>query len=575
MTPSLNKSRTETLRTLWPWLPLWGVLALAAIFAHGPMPLYSTRTLAVAWEMWSQHHFLVPYINGAPYAEKAPLLFWLIHAGWFAFGVGDGWPRVLEVIFGSAELVLLSVLARRLFPQRAWMASATPWALAALSFAFLFGLQIMYDVLLAVWTLAALVCLVPSARREAPRWWWFGVCIGLGLLTKGPVMLLHVVFPWLLGPLWSEHARMHRGAWYGRGVLAVLLGLLMLLAWALPAGFAGGEAYMHRLFFSQTAARVIHGVQTAEPLQSHARPVLWYVGMLPVFLFPFIAWPRAWVAVGALRRPFEPGLRFALAWLVPTFVTFSLVRGKQPYYLLPEFGGAMLLMCAAIARLRERGTRLADTAWLGTWPLGVGGIVFGALLFALPNLVAGNVLHGEWPDAAAPLSRYFAAIFVLLGALLLLRGRGELRRLAIAGLIGTFALNALFTLTLWPRYDLTPTARLLGAAQRAGQAIVYQGNYEGQFQFAGRLTQPLVELRGDAEIAAFAKQHPDALVVEHPEHLSAEARRYARLAQPFRSSWMVVWPATTLVALRAGMTPPPPARAPVIYGEDGRLHAAL
>ena len=44
--------RSEYLRAAWPWLPLWAVVALLAIFSHGPMPLYSTRTLAVAWEMW-------------------------------------------------------------------------------------------------------------------------------------------------------------------------------------------------------------------------------------------------------------------------------------------------------------------------------------------------------------------------------------------------------------------------------------------------------------------------------------------------------------------------------------------
>ena len=67
--------RSQDLRALWPWLPLWTVVALLAIFSHGPMPLYSTRTLAVAWEMWREHHWLVPYINGEPYSEKVPLLF--------------------------------------------------------------------------------------------------------------------------------------------------------------------------------------------------------------------------------------------------------------------------------------------------------------------------------------------------------------------------------------------------------------------------------------------------------------------------------------------------------------------
>src|ERR1700735_586847 len=80
-------SRSEHLRAAWPWLPLWALVALLAIFSHGPMPLYSTRTLAVAWEMWTHGHWLVPHINGEPYSEKAPLLFWLIHAGWFVFGV--------------------------------------------------------------------------------------------------------------------------------------------------------------------------------------------------------------------------------------------------------------------------------------------------------------------------------------------------------------------------------------------------------------------------------------------------------------------------------------------------------
>ncbi|MBN8923812.1 MAG: glycosyl transferase [Rhodanobacter sp. 68-29] len=562
-------SRSEHLRSLWPWLPLWTVAALLAIFAHGPMPLYSTRTLAVAWEMWAQHHWLVPHINGEPYSEKAPLLFWLIQAGWAVFGVSDVWPRVLEVIFGGAQLVLISLLARRLFPTRPWMAKAAPWSLLALSYAFLFGLQIMYDVLLAVWTLGALLCLVPGARRTQPRWWLFGVCIGLGLLTKGPVMLLHVLFPWLLGPLWSDTARAQRARWYGCGALAVLLGLAMLLAWAVPAGFSGGDAYMHRLFFSQTAARVVHGVETAEPLQSHARPVLWYVLSLPLLLFPFFGWPRAWVALATLRRPLEPGLRFALCWVLPTFLLFSVIRGKQSYYLLPELAGTMLLMCGAIATLRERRPKLASTAWLGTWPLAVGSLVFALLLFLLPNLVAGDYLHGEWPDTTAPYSRYFAVVFLLLGLLLLLRGRGELRRLAVAGLVGTLALNTLFTLTMWPRYELRPTAQMLGAADQQGRALAYYGSYDGQFHFQGRLTRPLGELRGEAELTAFAKAHPDGLVVEHPHALDAQIMRYALLVQPFRSTWLVVWPATTLAALRSGATPPEPAQPPQVYGADG------
>ncbi|MES2311278.1 MAG: glycosyltransferase family 39 protein [Pseudomonadota bacterium] len=558
-------SRTEQLRAVWPWLPLWALVALLAIFSHGPMPLYSTRTLAVAWEMWNQGHWLVPHINGQPYSEKAPLLFWLIQAGWFVFGVNDIWPRVLEVLIGGAQLVLISLLARRLFPSRPWMAKATPWMLLAFAYAFLFGLQIMYDVLLATWTLAALLCLTPKVHRTEPRWLLFGLCVGLGLLTKGPVMLLHVVFPWLLGPLWNDWARQHRARWYGRGVLALLLGGAMLLAWALPAGFSGGETYRQRLFFTQTAGRVVDKFSAGKDLQNHAEPVWFYLLWLPLLLFPFSGWPRIWVAIAGLRRPLEPGLRFALCWLIPGFIVFSLISGKQLYYPLPELGGIALLMAGAVAVLRERRPALASNGWLGTWPLGVGGIVFAILLFALPLLVAGNHLHGEWPVAAAPYSRYFSVVFLLTGGLLLLRGRGELRRLAVAGLIGVLALNTLFTLTLWTRWDLRPAAHMLGAAERANHPIAYLGNYEGQFHFEGRLTRPIAELFGDQAVQDFARAHPDGVIVTHPEKLDADALRYALLVQPFRSSWLVVWQAVSLADLSAGHTPPEPAQPTQVY----------
>ncbi|WP_049623678.1 ArnT family glycosyltransferase [Frateuria defendens] len=560
--PPTAYRRSEYLRSLWPWLPLWALAALLAIFAHGPMPLYSTRTLAVAWEMWSQHEWWVPHINGAPYSDKVPLLFWMIHAGWAVFGVNDVWPRVLEVVFGGAELMLLALLARRLFPNRPWVAKAAPWMLLGLSYASFFGLQIMYEVLLAVCVLAALNCLVPSDHRQEPRWLLFGLVIGAGLLTKGPVMLLHVAFPWLLGPLWSDWAAQHRGRWYGRGALALLLGLAVLLAWALPAGFLGGEDYRHRLFFSQTADRV------ASSQADHAAPFWWYLPMIPVLLFPFSGWPRAWAALATLRRPLDGGVRFALCWVLPVLVLFSLISGKQPYYPLPEFAGAALLLAGAIAALREQRPTLGNTAWLGTWPLGLGGLFFALALAVLPNLVASGRLEGHWLVSLSHYSRFFAPVFALLGGLLLMRGRGEMRRLAFAGLVGTFVVHSLFTLALWQNFDLRPTAHLLGDADRQGRAIGNLGVYEGQYHFEGRLAHPIQHLHLGAELDDFVRQHPDGLVVAYMGQPSAADLRYALLVQPFRGDWLAVWPAASLADLHAGRTPAEPPRPTRVYPRD-------
>ncbi|NII55384.1 4-amino-4-deoxy-L-arabinose transferase-like glycosyltransferase [Lutibacter sp. SG786] len=639
-TPLFNSAytRSEHIRALWPWLPLWTAMALLAIFAHGPMPMFSTRTLAVAWEMWAHGHWLVPHINGEPYSEKVPLLFWMIHAGWAVFGVSDVWPRVLEVIFGGVQLVLASVLAGRLFPSHPWVSKATPWLLMALAYSFLFGLQIMYEVLLVVWVLAALLCLTPTATRASPRWWLFGLMVGAGLLTKGPVMIVHVLFPFLLGPWWNDWARQNKGRWYGFGVLGLLLGFALLLAWALPAAEVGGEAYRQRLFFTQTAGRV---VDTKSPdLQNHARPAWYYLVFLPVILFPLSGWLRgivavptalfrrpwragtgaaivaacialvlllataltnvpAWVSnvlvvlfvlplfVALVRQPLEPGLRFLVAWLLPTLLTFSLITGKQLYYVLPELAGAVMLVAAAVADLRERHTGLASHYALGTWPLSLGAFLLALVLFAMPSVVPTRFPDNIWLVGMAPYARFFGVIFIVLGGLLLLRGRGEMRRLAFAGLIGTVALNALFTLGLWYRYDLTPAALFLAQADAAGRPIGNLGvSYNGQYHFAGRLMHPIAKIAlapgmaaqvdeddddvvhdGDS-LADFASHHPDGLIVSYAKHPPANAFRYARLIQPSRTGWLMIWDATTLNALQSGRLPPEPRQPTLLYPQD-------
>jgi 4-amino-4-deoxy-L-arabinose transferase-like glycosyltransferase len=550
-------ARIERLRALAWWLPLYLLIALVAIFMQPPIPLHSTRALAVAWDMWVHHQFLVPHINGAPYAQKAPLLFWMIHAGWAAFGVNDVWPRVLMVLIGASQLILAQALARRLFPDRAWVARSTPWLLLGLSYGFLYGLQIMYDGLLAVWVLAAVLCLVPSRRRTAPNWIGFAIAIGLGLLTKGPVMLVHVAPVWLLAPWWSPYARQHPARWYGFGVAAIIAGGIMLAAWVIPAVTASTDAYTHNLLFKQTSGRVVNAF-------IHDRPFWWYLPWAAVLLFPFVLWPRMWAAVVSLRRPLPDGLRMLLAWLVPAFVIFSAFSGKQSYYLIAELPAATIVMAAALADLRGRGGWAANSTWLGAWLLGLGSFAFAGLLFALPLLARAGWLHDHWLRDFASGSAPFGVLYLLLGVLMLLPGRGKLRRIAAASLIASAAAYILFTAAEYPAFDMRPASRMLARAEADGRAIGNLGIYDGQFEFMGRMTRPIERLYGGQELQDWALKHPRGIVVEYPSRLSPSDLRYARLVQPYRGSWMVIWDAPILAALRRGQQPSEPAAPTVL-----------
>jgi hypothetical protein len=136
---------------------------------------------------------------------------------------------------------------------------------------------------------------------------------------------------------------------------------------------------------------------------------------------------------------------------------------------------------------------------------------------------------------------------------------------ALAGLVGVLALNTLFTLTLWHKYDLSPASAMFSTAQAEHHAVAIQGNYEGQFHFAGRLSQPITELWDAPALQAFAKEHPDGLIITHPDQLEASALRYGLLVQPFRSSWLEIWSASTLADLRAGRTPVEPTQPPTVF----------
>lgn len=67
----------------------------------------------------------------------------------------------------------------------------------------------------------------------------------------------------------------------------------------------------------------------------------------------------------------------------------------------------------------------------------------------------------------------------------------------------------------------------------------------------------------------WAARHPRGIVIEYPDELDASELRYARLVQPYRGVWMVIWNASTLATLRRGQQPPEPALPTVLLPSPG------
>lgn len=344
MTPDLpDGTRTDVsfFRIVAGAVLLWVAYGVLGLVFRPPFPVDETRYLTVAWEMYLSGDWILPTLNFEPYHHKPPMLFWLVNLFWSVFGVSRFAAGLVPVTVAALCLLATGLLARRLWPHDPVRDRAAGFAvlLMAGGLPFLmYGSLMMFDHLVTLFVLGALACVWGYYRTA--RWGWIGgfaLAVGFGLLTKGPVMLLYVAFPVLLAPWWGGDWRA-RGygwlRWYGAFLGLGLIGAAGVgLAWAIPAALRGGPEYREMILWGQTTGRLVQAFD-------HDRPFWWYFYFAPLVFLPWGAWGDfrrsvrvAWPDIRPART--GPAGRLLLCWVVPTFVCFCLISGKQIHYLIP------------------------------------------------------------------------------------------------------------------------------------------------------------------------------------------------------------------------------------------------
>lgn len=510
---------------------LWLAPLLIALGTRPLLPVDETRYVAVAWEMWQRGDFLLPWLNGMPYAHKPPLYFWLIDAGWWVFGVNAWWPPLVGALAALGVLFATARLAGLLWPDDGFVQRQVAWVLYANVFWTAFYSWVQIDMLLVLACVLAISGLVQAARGQPAGWWLTGLCLGLGALAKGPVVLLPVLPVALLAPWWAPpRPRQHWLAWY-RGVgLSLLGGASVALAWALPAAQQGGAAYGEAIFWGQTAERLVESF-------AHARPPWWYLPWLPLLLLPWLLLPWVWRGLAMAARNADAGWRLCLCWLLPALLLFSLVSGKQVKYLLPLLPAAALLFARGMSRYPVQ--RIRQRPWLPALAVIGAGLVLALLpgrLQAAPWLAA---IHPGWGLG-----------ILAVGAGLLLPGTLARERYPPLMALVTACVLALFQLGVFragaPAYDLRGASRLIADAQAEGRPVANLAPYHGQFHFYGRLRRPVATLE-PGQAAAWARNHPEGYLVAYYRDAAVSAGD-AVFTQPYRGGALAVLEAGTVVA---------------------------
>ena len=530
MNPHANPDSTGRSLLLLSLL-LLAALTAVALLARPLTPIDETRYVSAAWEMWLRGDFLVPFKNGEPYSHKPPFMFWMFHAGWAIFGVNDWWPRLVLPLFSAGALILTFLLARRLWPQHAGLGGQAALVLVSALLWIVFSTTVMFDVMLAFWVLFGMHGVLVASEGKRRGFVMLGVAIGLGVLTKGPVILLNLLPVTVLALWWNPGLRW--GRWFGGVGLAVLLGAAIALMWAIPAGIAGGEAYRNAIFWGQTANRMVESF-------AHRRPFWWYLPLLPLLLFPWFVWPGFWKALAHHRKlGLDRGTRFCLAWMLPVFVAFSFISGKQPHYLVPLFPAFALLTARVL---------------VGRSVSGVGLPALLAAVLGVALMMAGSGRIAALNDQVAELPPLWTGAGLVLLALVVWgasrRRVSPVVNLSLLGALTMVLVQMMAMQSLKPLYDVKPMAQAIRQVQDAGLPVANAATYHAQYQFVGRLETPLVELR-DAELPRWLAAHPEGYVVVYLKDSQNLDAISARHKQAYRGGAAVLVDAPTAAELLA------------------------
>ena len=328
------------------FIPLWlvWIAALGFIFAalgsYGILDNNEGLYAEIPREMLAGHDWrlwVIPHLNGLPYMEKPPLLYWLTALSFSLFGVAEWSARLVPALSSLACVAMLLRFGNAVQKPQAGR-------LAALMFVGGVGVAqmsrtLMFDMLLTACLSGALMCAFLYSRQHKPGMLRLAyAALALALMAKGIVALL--LFVLVLGAFVLPALFAAGGlaaalrAWLQP--IAVLIFFLIAAPWHIAASTV--EPIFPWFYFINE--HVLRFLGKREPHDYYAGAWWYYLPRMLLYLFPWSLLLLALIqrrsghgqdAGGDETRQLS---RFLfLAWSLP-LLFFSVSSAKANYYLV-------------------------------------------------------------------------------------------------------------------------------------------------------------------------------------------------------------------------------------------------
>ena len=332
--------------------------ALSSFLGLSRAPLFDLDEGAyaeVAREMLTRHDFMGLFINGVPFYEKPPLLYWLQAASWHLVGPTEFAIRLPSALAGIIwALCMAWFVARRLGDRTGlWAGLIVSTAIGCQLVAHAAIMDAILDLCLGL-AFFELWSYFETRRQRLliDAWLW----ISIGVLDKGPIAALLPLCGAVLFLAWERRLA------EVRAVLLAPAGLLLFASIALPwyvlEADQVGRPFIDTFFLQQNLERF------TSTLQSHGGSIVYYVPVVLLVLMPYAGLALQVLWRGLTPHPRDSFERWCWSWFALVFVILSLAQTKLPHYILYAATPLIVLMARDRDRLRSRSLALLPAALL-------------------------------------------------------------------------------------------------------------------------------------------------------------------------------------------------------------------
>ncbi len=305
-------------------------------------PLYGQAVV----EMEAGGDWLIPTVNGEPFAEKPILYFWIALGSAKLLGGVDEWTlRLPSVLSGVAVVTLVYLLVLPYSGRRRALISAM--LLATIVNVFWSARQIQMDLMLAACVVGVLAAATRALDHDrSPTWSWSlaGLAAGLGLLAKGPVALVCAGLPLAVYVGWTRRwPALFTPAALGGAAVAVVVAA----PWYLMLLLRGETEFLNELLVRQNLVRFVDPWDHAAPWWYYFK--YFWIDMAPwAFFVPLAA---GYKAIDERERRLH---LLCWIWLLVIVAFFSLSASKRSPYILPVAPAVAILVSGPARRWWDR-----------------------------------------------------------------------------------------------------------------------------------------------------------------------------------------------------------------------------